>query len=357
MLIEEKYRIVADILATVDFVARKGGVRASLVGGVVRDILLYRDAGAFMEDIDLVVEGDARLIAREVAPHLSGNIELFDRFFTAKISRANFPSEIDLVSARHERYEFPGALPTVSMGTLHQDLQRRDFTINAMALPLEPMIAYLRGEVAVEALASEILDPLGGRDDLASKIIRILHPQSFTDDPTRLFRAIRYGARLGASFCPLTDSSFCDGIANGDRERISANRVLQEVRKLSLEREPGVVFGHAIKSGILSHFLGIEMTSAEEMSRAGDRLAVLRYELGSTNWWQTVQWLLIWAGMERSPRIESALERRRKDISTIYCEVEFARENRGDLIRSNAGVVAWYGLTGEGWERLVALRG
>jgi tRNA nucleotidyltransferase/poly(A) polymerase len=356
MLPEEKYRIVADILATIDSIARREGVSVSLVGGVVRDILVYRDAGAFMEDIDLVVEGDARLIAREVAPHLSGNVELFDRFFTAKISRANFPSEIDLVSARHERYECPGALPTVSMGTLHQDLQRRDFTINAMALPLEPMIAYLRGEVAAEALSSEILDPLGGRDDLSAKIIRILHPQSFTDDPTRLFRAIRYGARLGASFCPLTDASFYDGIAKGDRERISANRVFQEVRKLSLEREPGVAFEQAIKSGILSHFLGVERARAEEISRAGDRIAVLRNELGSTKWWQTVQWLLIWAGMDRSPRIELALERRRKDIATIYSEVDFARENRGELIKSNAGVIAWYGLTGEGVDRVAALR-
>jgi hypothetical protein len=161
---------------------------------------------------------------------------------------------------------------------------------------------------------------------------------------------------LGASFCPLTDASFYDGIAKGDRERISANRVLQEVRKLSLEREPGVAFERAIKSGILSHFLGVETARAEEISQAGARLAVLRHELGSTHWWQIVQWLLIWAGMERSPRIELALERRRKDIATIYSEVEFARENRGELIKSNAGVIAWYGLTGEGFNRVADLR-
>ena len=355
MLPEEKYRVVADILATIDYVARKDGLSVSLVGGVVRDILLYRDAGAFMEDIDLVVEGDARLIAREVGPRLSGNVLLFDRFFTAKINRENFPSEIDLVSARHELYECPGALPTVSMGTLHQDLLRRDFTINAMALPLEPMIAHLRGEVAVEALASEIIDPLGGRNDLSAKIIRILHPQSFTDDPTRLFRAIRYGARLGASFCPLTNEAFCDGIVKGDRERISANRVLHEVRKLALEQDPSVVFERAAKSRILSHFLGIDSMRVVEISLAGDRLALLRDEIGSAYWWQVIQWLLVWAGMERSPRIESALERRRKDIAMIYREVDCANENRADLIRSKAGIIAWYCLTEEGRDRVATL--
>lgn len=355
-MIAEKYSIVADILADLSWVARKEGARVSLVGGVVRDILAYQDVTPFLDDIDLVVEGDARLIARAVAPRVGGNLQVFDRFFTAKITRASFPEEIDLVSARQERYETAGALPIVSLGTLHDDLQRRDFTMNAMALSIEPMIGYLRGEVPIAALAGEILDPLGGMSDLSSKVLRILHQRSFEDDPTRLFRAIRYGARLGASLCPLTDEAFYDCISKGNPESISAQRVLQELRKLSLEQNPHIGFQQAVHSGILGHFLRIDPLRAAEVPRAFERLAAKRGGLSPMEWWQSIQWILIWAGMERSQRIEAALERRRRDIAIMYREVDAAHEGKYDLIKSLPGTLGLFGLLGVGEDRIAELK-
>ena len=150
-----------------------------LVGGAVRDLLRGADA----VDLDLAVEGDARSVARTLAEPLGGTAREHERFGTATVQAPELA--FDLATTRTESYDEPGALPRVTEATLGEDLRRRDFTINAMAVALG-------GDDL-----GHLYDPHGGLADLEAGLIRILHPGSFLDDPTRLLRAVRYETRLG----------------------------------------------------------------------------------------------------------------------------------------------------------------
>jgi poly(A) polymerase len=184
------------------------GQRLALVGGVVRDLLLHRhhqDPWRGLPDLDLVVEGQAAdLVARLPAAlehHFGRAIPLrqqpHGRYGTVELE-LQLPQElggswlVDLASARREVYPSPANNPVVSPGTLEQDLARRDVTVNAMALELDP-----RGAAEVQ-----LLDPYGGQKDLALRQLRFLHPDSLRDDPTRVVRAARYAARLGFDLAP-----------------------------------------------------------------------------------------------------------------------------------------------------------
>ena len=167
-----------------------------LVGGVVRDVLL----GRAVKDFDLVVEGDSAVLAEFALKKYGGRIMVHSRFGTATwmvndstFKRLNVPAfqfaetdmSLDLISARSEMYAQPGALPTVKFSTIDDDLRRRDFTVNAMALRLDG------------GFFGDLFDPLHGQTDLENKLIRVLHDRSFVDDPTRMFRAVRYAERYG----------------------------------------------------------------------------------------------------------------------------------------------------------------
>jgi tRNA nucleotidyltransferase (CCA-adding enzyme) len=151
-----------------------------LVGGTVRDILL----GEPNFDVDVAVEGDAISLARAVADALGGRVRAHSKFGTAVVVYGD-EQRIDVVTARTEFYDAPAALPSVEHATIREDLFRRDFTINAMAVSL-------KGEDF-----GRLVDPFQGRRDLEAKTIRVLHNLSFIDDPTRIFRAIRYESRYG----------------------------------------------------------------------------------------------------------------------------------------------------------------
>jgi len=151
-----------------------------LVGGTVRDILLGE--GGF--DLDVAVEGDAIALAQALADALGGRVRTHEKFGTAVVIYGD-EERVDVVTARTEFYDAPAALPTVEHASIREDLFRRDFTINAMAVSL-------RG-----ADLGRLVDPFGGRRDLDARTIRVLHNLSFIDDPTRIFRAIRYENRLG----------------------------------------------------------------------------------------------------------------------------------------------------------------
>jgi tRNA nucleotidyltransferase (CCA-adding enzyme) len=165
-----------------------------IVGGFVRDLLL----GKPINDFDIVVEGDAIKFGDALVKKYGGKLTPHHKFHTAiwhLPSTFNFqPSTLDLITARKETYSRPGALPTVTPSTIHDDLRRRDFTINAMAVRLD-------GDHF-----GELLDPLDGQSDLDQKIIRVLHPRSFIDDPTRIFRAIRYAARYSFILHPSREA-------------------------------------------------------------------------------------------------------------------------------------------------------
>ena len=191
-----------------------------LVGGVVRDLLL----GYANFDLDLVVEGNAVMLARQIetSPLLSqriGELVVHPRFGTAKLKYDDFA--IDMATARGEIYARPGALPAVTPGTLINDLFRRDFSINAMAISLMPN-SY-----------GELVDPYRGKGDLEHRLIRILHPKSFSDDATRILRAIRYEQRLGfnletGSARLLRESIPMLGTISSDRIRHELELILRE---------------------------------------------------------------------------------------------------------------------------------
>ena len=179
------------------------GSRAYLVGGVVRDLWLGRRC----DDLDLVVEGDAAALARELASRLRGRLRLHSRFLTATVERAH-AKNIDLGTARRETYPRPAALPHVEVGDLEQDLLRRDFTINAMAVRLDP------------ERFGELIDPAGGLADLRAARIRVLHDRSFIDDPTRGFRALRFAVRLGFHLSKRTARLLAHAVASDVFDRL-----------------------------------------------------------------------------------------------------------------------------------------
>src|SRR5947208_1986689 len=151
-----------------------------LVGGTVRDILL----GERSFDVDIAVEGDAIALAQALADALGGRVRAHEKFGTAVVLYGD-DERVDVVTARTEFYDAPAALPTVEHASIREDLFRRDFTINAMAVSLKG------------ADLGRLVDPFGGRRDLEARTIRVLHNLSFIDDPTRIFRAIRYENRYG----------------------------------------------------------------------------------------------------------------------------------------------------------------
>lgn len=214
---------VRSAVRTVLSLAERRGVAVLLVGGAVRDLLL----GVPHVDLDLVVEGDAIGLAAQAAKQLRARAVAHPRFGTAALENAGF--SIDLARARSERYERPGALPAVQFAELVDDLARRDFTINAMALRL------------TDGEPGELIDPHGGDDDLARGVVRVLHDDSFRDDATRILRAQRYAGRLGFRLERHTaallrrDLAYLDTIS-GARLRHEFERIAQEERVARIVR-------------------------------------------------------------------------------------------------------------------------
>jgi tRNA nucleotidyltransferase (CCA-adding enzyme) len=187
-----------------------------LVGGAVRDLLL----GGAPFDLDLVVEGDAGAFAAS----LGGKIRLHDRFGTSTVLLDGFA--YDIARARRETYARPGALPDVVPATLAEDLQRRDFTVNAIAIALAgPAAGELRA--APQAL-----------EDLSARRLRVLHDRSFIDDPTRLLRLVRYASRLGFAIEPHTRALADEAIRTGALATVSGSRLGAEMRLLAREEDP-----------------------------------------------------------------------------------------------------------------------
>ncbi|MGM0575963.1 MAG: CBS domain-containing protein [Myxococcota bacterium] len=200
--------------------AEEMGFRLLLVGGCVRDILLDHP----VEDIDLVVEGNAPTLARAAARAMGGRVHVHEAFSTATWT-APGERKVDLVTARTESYDGPAALPRVAPGGLRQDLFRRDFTINAMALDVGP------------SHAGELIDPFGGQSDLEQGILRVLHGLSFHDDPTRAWRAARFAGRFDFRLAPGTHALLRESLRAGVLERLADQRLGAELHRLFEERE------------------------------------------------------------------------------------------------------------------------
>ena len=214
-----------DLIREASETASQMGYALYFVGGFVRDLLLHIPNF----DIDLVVEGDAIKLAKRLRRRVGGRVRSHARFGTAKLifdnggARYGIPA-LDFVTARTEFYEHPTALPQVERSSIKQDLHRRDFTINTLAIRLDP------------EHYGELLDFYGGEQDLRNGLIRVLHSLSFVEDPTRTLRAVRFEQRLGFRIEPRTEELIANAL--GLLDRISGERIRHELILILQEEEP-----------------------------------------------------------------------------------------------------------------------
>ena len=228
------------ILITARETANEMGYSLYIVGGFVRDLLL----GTPTLDLDLVVEGDAIGLAKRLARITGGKVRGHGRFGTAKIilggtAGTSLPTSLDFVTARREFYEHPTALPRVEHSSIKQDLYRRDFTINTMAICLD------------RDRYGELLDFYAGEKDLTARRIRVLHNLSFVEDPTRMLRAVRLEQRLGFVIEDRTAELIDDAL--GLLQRVTGERLRHELYAILEEKEPEMALHRLDQLGILSH--------------------------------------------------------------------------------------------------------
>lgn len=191
-----------------------------LVGGAVRDLML----GFAQFDYDVMVEGDAGELADLLAERIGGTVKRHPRFLTANFRSADGALSIDVASARTEAYPEPGALPVVEPADLERDLVRRDFTVNAMALAIW------------QERFGELFEFPDANSDLLARVLRVTHDNSFIDDPTRLLRLLRYGARLGFTAEPHTEELARAAVEEGAPATVSGGRIRDELLDLLAER-------------------------------------------------------------------------------------------------------------------------
>ncbi|MFC2060929.1 DHH family phosphoesterase [Elusimicrobiota bacterium] len=226
---------VLEILELAVEIADQMGIGVFCVGGMVRDIIMDKKH----KDIDLVVEKHGIEFGEKLAKKLDGHISTHRKFNTAVIKLPD--REIDVATLRKEYYEFPAALPLIEKGTLKQDLYRRDFTVNAMAIQLNP-----------EEECGKLIDYFGGRKDLQKKIIRILYPLSFIEDPTRIFRAIRFEKRFGFVLSAETLSQLKKTVSMDIHSYLTSDRVKEEIIMILKEPDPHEIFLRLDELGVLN---------------------------------------------------------------------------------------------------------
>lgn len=236
------------------------GERLAWVGGGVRDLLLGRGG----LDLDLVLEGDLDAYARALGARLGGRLALHPRFRTATLVLPD-GARLDVARARRERYAAPALLPEVEPATLEEDLARRDFSINAIALALSPP-----GDLG------RPLDPFDGRGDLAAARLRVLHERSFVDDPTRLLRGLRFALRFGFRFEAATEARARAAVAAGLPAALSGARLGNELRLLFEDRPEVDEALAALGAYELAGFVAPGLAEPRTLLRAIERSAAAR---------------------------------------------------------------------------------
>jgi tRNA nucleotidyltransferase (CCA-adding enzyme) len=242
------------------------GAPAYAVGGFVRDLL----RGGAGPDVDLVVEGDGIAFARRLGDEIGGTVLVHGGFGTASIEGGRAPAggdvdgaalgRVDVASARRERYAGAGALPDVAPAGLLEDLRRRDFSVNAMAMALGP------------DRFGHLIDPLGGQRDVRARRLRALRPLAFVEDPTRIFRAARYAARLGLRLDRPTRAAIRLAVARRPYPALSGQRLWREIELAAAEPRARLAFEYLVKWRAIT-LLGIgsvlirNLTAAERLGR------------------------------------------------------------------------------------------
>ena len=237
---------IYDLLVEFGRVGDELGYSVYAVGGFVRDLLLRVENF----DIDVVIEGDGIRFAEEFEKKLPCRIRTHKKFGTAIIL---FPNglKVDIATARWEVYDSPAALPTVESASIKMDLYRRDFTVNTLAIQLNPNSF------------GELIDFFGGVKDIKEKVIRVLHNLSFVEDPTRVFRAVRFEQRFGFQIAKHTQNLMRNAVKVGFLERLSGGRVLSEIILILQEEDPLPAL-RRMRDFNLLHFLHPSLKFAEQ---------------------------------------------------------------------------------------------
>jgi tRNA nucleotidyltransferase (CCA-adding enzyme) len=270
------------LLEAVRDTAQEEGCTAYIVGGFVRDLLLFFPT----QDLDFVVEGCGSQFAKVLLKRLpDGKLTEHIKFGTAQIV---FPdgSHLDVASTRWEYYSSPGALPQVEESCLRDDLFRRDFTINSMAICLNA------------GRFGELVDYYGGRRDLQQKKIRFLHNISFIDDPTRMLRAIRFSERYQFKLAKETEEAIYTALESGVLSRLSTERFTEELLLIFKEKNYQAMGRALISIGLFKAWFGEDYDWNFDLDEAAD----------SANWSLQMRWLISISKMD-SPTIEKLLER------------------------------------------------
>ena len=275
--------------------AQQMGYQAYAVGGFVRDLLMARPN----LDLDLVVEGDGVLFSEALARKLGGRVKSHSKFKTAVVILDGH-TRVDVATARLEYYEYPAALPTVELSSIKMDLYRRDFTINALAVHLNP------------DNFGKLVDFFGSQRDIKEKIIRVLHSLSFVEDPTRILRAIRFEQRFAFRIGPQTERLMRGAITNQFVHRLSGWRVFHEIRNILEDESPLACVKRMDELGLLAAIhplLALDARKAEVLAEAERVVSWYRllYIEPAPEVWR-IYFLGLCAGME-DPEVDSVVKR------------------------------------------------
>ncbi|MGC9324729.1 MAG: CBS domain-containing protein [Desulfomonilia bacterium] len=235
-LLEERMpKNVHELLIQAGELASAKGSNIYLVGGIVRDMIMRIDN----LDIDLVVEGNGVAFAKAFSSSIGARCAVHEKYKTAVITLPN-GAHIDVATARLEYYKHPGGYPIVEQSTLKLDLYRRDFTINSMAICLNPN------------RFGELIDYFGGQRDIKEKRIRVLHAMSFVEDPSRILRAVRFEKRYGFNLGKQTFSLVNAAVKSGLLKSIPGRRISHEIRQILSEDDPVPSLERLRELGVLS---------------------------------------------------------------------------------------------------------
>ncbi len=299
---------------TLDFLKTAGELGADLgwevyaVGGFVRDIMLSRPN----YDLDLVVEGDGIAYARKLVGKLGGRVKAHTKFKTA-VAILDDGQRVDVATARLEYYEYPAALPTVELSSIKMDLYRRDFTINALALRLNP------------GRFGQLVDFFGAEQDIKNKAIRVLHSLSFVEDPTRILRAIRFERRfdfqIGGQTLRLVKNALSLDLFN----KLSGTRIMHELQLIMAEENPLACLNRMQELGIMEAIHPL-------LKLANDRVQVLMELVKVNNWYkllflepQAVPWKLYLLGLTMGIK--------RDQISQVTSRLRFTAKEERDFLQ------------------------
>jgi len=325
---------IHDILKIISDVSEETKCRVYLVGGIVRDILL----GISNFDIDVVVETDGIKFGKKLANALNAKIESHKKFKTSVIVLGD-GQHIDVATARIEYYKKPAALPSVEPGSIRQDLSRRDFTINTMALSLN------------KENFGEIMDFFGGRKDLKEKRIKVLHKMSFIEDPTRIFRAVRFEQRLGFTMDDQTEKLARTTIEMDIVKELTGVRIRDELVSILDEEKPWKPLKRLYELGALRK-IGLNVEINPNFIRTVKKILSCQKELQPFYGKDLKKWRLLLVLLLRDADTGNIrkwcyeMKVRKKDIDIIVEAMERwnkAKESLKNIIKKNSilyGVVS-----------------